>query len=108
MGVCARARASGLDLSALLLQSTNSVCLQLGPMTQGLGWETLGCVTVTALLAASINESWKRTSEQQQGREMCLPVACQGMPFFLRNPGTFCNLVHLTRLSLENDLETEG
>lgn len=62
MFVCVRA--SHLDLRGLFLQSSNSVCLQLGLMTQLLGWELLGFVRVTALLAASVNECWKKILDQ--------------------------------------------
>jgi len=108
-----RARAArGLGRARVLLGSggllLRSVCLQLGLVTQLLGRELLGFVTVTALLVAGINECRKKTLGWRWEREMCLPVPCQSTRFLFRSHSTSCNLIDLTKISFETNLERDG
>lgn len=76
------------DLRHLFLQSTNDVCFQLGLMTQLLGWELLGFVTVTA----TINESRKKIwTSDREGRCSCpCPVrACGSSSAVAAPPATW-------------------
>lgn len=62
-------------------------------------------VEAGARSAASLNGCWKKILEQTQQWEMRLPVFCQSTQPGFQNHSTLCNLVDITKMSFERDLE---